>query len=364
MSEPASKYSDNMSSDDPGRVSVPVAECYTRFDSIRIHWQQRQQSLESGEVARIHDSILIGFFENQVLPGLHVNFSTHTSSLREAEPWLSDFFRSTGGFTNSLALYTKEPMKMATKLNDYIELVYCFTVQTIYGHMTPAFPTLERVDDELKKIRKTSVTLFIRALDLVNTDPHWASTHNRVRQFAEVVGYQKSSDDNAERDVFTYINYLLGKAFKSTQSQQIAALEAKIAILTQEKEEYIEQSRTQNRIVANLTIRHILERLPPRSSKHEKTNWDDFWKRAVDEAIGKVDTPLSKLVESYALQNEKNPKAPPNVESIKKTGGAALYGALSTKIHHFKGEYKWQKDQWHILEWDILKAITPLTENI
>ena len=123
MSEPASKHSDKTSSDDPGRVSVPVAECYTRFDSIRIHWQQRQQSLESGEVARIHDSILIGFFENQVLPGLNVNFSTPTSLLREAEPWLSDFFRPTGGFTDSLALYTKEPMKMATKLNDYIELM-------------------------------------------------------------------------------------------------------------------------------------------------------------------------------------------------------------------------------------------------
>lgn len=100
MSEPVPKNSDNTSSDDLGRVSVPVAECYTRFDSIRIHWQERQQSLESGEVARIriHDSILIGFFENQVLPSLHVKFSTHTSSLREVEPWLSDFFRSTGGF--------------------------------------------------------------------------------------------------------------------------------------------------------------------------------------------------------------------------------------------------------------------------
>ena len=383
ITEPA--FFDSMYSDDQSTEPTSVAEYYRRFFKVNEYFQNHERVIEDcrdREFVYTQGVKLWTYFENAVLPGLQADLNESLGFTME-EPWLGDFTKENGGFGESLAFYAKEPTRLATALQEFAEFLYCETIQYRYGKLdstpdtgfqnseflqfiTPIVPTLGCDDDELRRRNEMIVPFsrFIHSLNSVSANHEWGTLVHRVKEFAEVVGYRESSEHDAVRDVFTYVNYIHGKALESTNNQQISALEAKLAILTQEKEEYLEQSRTQNRILVSLNIRHILERLPPRSSKTEKNNWESFWKMAVDKAMGNKSTPLSKLIDSYALHNDKNSNAPPNVENIKKTGGANLYGSLSTNIHQFKGEYNLEKDQWNALDFDILQAIRPLPENI
>ena len=369
-----------MSSDRSDKLSKSVAEWYHRLDDMKYFWWEHQRLFELGHNAESmcsRGATIFAEFEEKLLPGLQQVDLFDYLGFPE-EPWLADFTSITGGFSQSLALYTTKPKEMLDQLRTLIKLSYCDAIHISSQKLDPTqytrfqevlqlaistIPQLKCDEDEMREKRLESFAFFICALTQPPTDLEWINIGSRVKEFAEVVGYRKSSEIDAERNVFQYIDYLYHKALQSTNSQQISALEAKIAILTQEKEEYLERSRTQNRILVSLNIRHVLERLPPRLLKQEKANWESFWKVAVDKAIGNKSSPLSKLIDSYALHNDKNSNAPPNVENIKKTGGANLYGALSTNIHQFKGEYKLEKDQWNALDFDILQTLRPLPEN-
>jgi hypothetical protein len=117
----------------------------------------------------------------------------------------------------------------------------------------------------------------------------------------------------------------------------------------------------QQRMITNLTFRHLLEMLPPPPPPSSKTSsatarWKSFFTSAIHNAEAQQEQqtsnhPFLPLLRKY-----------PKVKEIEHTGGN-LYGVLSTNIHHFQGEFKIGADQWNMLEGDILKALTPLAQN-
>lgn len=114
-------------------------------------------------------------------------------------------------------------------------------------------------------------------------------------------------------------------------------------------------NRVQQRIITNLTFRHLLEKLPPPSATATSA-WDAFFRTAVHNAQqkrkqGRTDHPLISVLNKYQRVGQ--------IEAV----GKNFYGTLSTNIHHFSTQFEVLDDQWNMLEADILRAITPLAEN-
>lgn len=360
-----SEHSDDTSSDySETTVASICRQWYLGFYNMKLYLQQHQQhQMSCNDVFR--------FFLNTARPGLDEDFVNVMRVLESVHPWVMDFVNTNGIFENSTAIYKAEPRKFVSDLSTYIEGVYCTVIQHYHRTLDPKKLDVIQSKYEInipgvsvaEKEENESFRLFCCALHVAESEIYWLNTQNRVKRFAQIIGYQVLSQDNSEQDVFRYINFLEGKAFETTHNQQITALEAKIDILAKEKDAAIEKLSMQKRIVASLTFRHILEKLPPMSTKNESHKWDEFWKKAVSQSVSNKESPLSKMVENYA-RHDKDPTKPPDVNDIKRAGGLALYSAFSTNIHQYKGEYALQRDQWHELEWEILNAIKPLPENI
>lgn len=48
------------------------------------------------------------------------------------------------------------------------------------------------------------------------------------------------------------------------------------------------------------------------------------------------------------------------VESV----GVGLYSTFSTNTHHFNSQYTVVESQWNTLEYDIMRALVPISSNI
>ena len=130
--------------------------------------------------------------------------------------------------------------------------------------------------------------------------------------------------------------------------------------LRKELEQLRKLTLFQQRIITNLTFRHLLEMLPPPPSSKSSSataRWKSFFTSAIRNAEAQQvhetsNHPLLPLLRKH----------PKKVKEIEHTGGN-LYGVLSTNIHHFQGEFEIGADQWNQLEGDILRALTPLDQN-
>lgn len=200
---------------------------------------------------------------------------------------------------------------------------------------------------------------FITALFDTDDDLDWKIVNLRVKRFAESATSPNPIDNSGEEDIFSYIDFLHRKGLESTSKDRVARLEAEIKYLKKENDKYNEKLDKRDRICTTLSFRHVLERLPAHTTKKEKESWEGFWKNAVDKANEGTPSPLSEIVKTYKFgKDTQHPSS--QIKSV----GAALYSRFSTNIHHFTGVYEVKSDQWDDLDYSILKAITPLAENI
>ena len=129
--------------------------------------------------------------------------------------------------------------------------------------------------------------------------------------------------------------------------------------MRREIEELKREVQRQQRIITNLTFRHLLENLPPRAPKitSSTARWTDLFSNALRSAqdhshLGRETHPLHDVLRKYH-----------NTTQIKNVG-IGLYGTFSTNIHHFSNQFTVIDSQWNAPEADIMKALTPLPSNI
>ena len=316
--------------------------------------------------------------------------STHNSRLgvklmREAHPWLLELEMKDGGLHKSFEVLGREPEQMPNILLRYVELVYRDVALSLYSdledeeisfykHRTGPFSATEMaVLQETPPEWVGQVTSafsqqrFMQALSTLKGNDRWITITDRVKQLA---GNAVVANDRT--DVFSYIHCLLQKGLAINANDANAALLAKVRRLEHENQQYQEKFRVQDRIMTNLAFRHLMENLPERITKNEANNWDDFWRKAVEqakrvEAINravdqeiKFTHPLSKLIQRYGDKNDAEFR---NLGQIISTG-SRLYSTLSINIHQHTGGYDARPDQWDSLPYSILSAIAPLAEKI
>ena len=92
-------------------------------------------------------------------------------------------------------------------------------------------------------------------------------------------------------------------------------------------------SARQQRIITNLTFRHVLETLPgPRPKYTSSTkHWQTFWTNAIQNARN----PKNMSTAIHPLQSLLQQFNPRDIERV----SGDLYGTLSTNIHHYSGEF-------------------------
>jgi hypothetical protein len=144
------------------------------------------------------------------------------------------------------------------------------------------------------------------------------------------------------------------RAHLATRSSAIREAE-----LRREIEELRSENQRQQRIIANLTFRHLLENLPPTSSKKmtSTARWTEFFKNAMESSKSRSENasqkhPLDALLSKYRNASQ--------IERI----GVGLYSTFSTNIHSFNSQYTVIESQWNTLECDIMKALVPTPSNV
>lgn len=144
------------------------------------------------------------------------------------------------------------------------------------------------------------------------------------------------------------------RAHLATRSSAIREAE-----LRREIEELRSENQRQQRIISNLTFRHLLENLPPSSSKRmtSTARWTEFFKKAMESSKPRSGNPSQGHPFDALLSNYRNPS---QIESI----GIGLYSTFSTNIHYFNSQYTVVESQWNTLECDIMKALVPMPSNV
>lgn len=141
---------------------------------------------------------------------------------------------------------------------------------------------------------------------------------------------------------------------------------AEIKILKEAVDAKDDGLRQQRRIIEDFSYRHLIENIidPQKWTGNYASDWRTFWDDAVNSATSvqnraprKPSSPLVGLINQFGAGN---------VGMIKGTGGA-IYGAISTNIHHYgaatNGIY-WLQCQGDKMPEEIMKALTPLATNI
>lgn len=130
--------------------------------------------------------------------------------------------------------------------------------------------------------------------------------------------------------------------------------EIREAALRREIEDLRKTTQSQQRIITNLTFRHLLENLPPAANGTTSTaRWSSFFRSALNNVPkqGHHMHPLKDILLKYSNSKQ--------IETV----GVGLYGTFSTNIHHFTSQYAIIDSQWNALEMDIMKALVPLPSN-
>jgi len=170
---------------------------------------------------------------------------------------------------------------------------------------------------------------------------------SKVANFCMLAGCP-SVEKNPTRNIWKLRTHLLSRPSAGREAElrrEIGALKSEIQM--------------QQRIISNLTFRHLLENLPPASTKKMSSTarWTDFFKHAIQiskfrSASMSPPHPLDALLCKYGDVNQ--------VERV----GIGLYSTFSTNIHYFNSQYTVAESQWNALEYDIMKALVPASSNI
>ena len=179
----------------------------------------------------------------------------------------------------------------------------------------------------------------------------WNVIYSRTKHFCLHVGVPSVSNDPLEN--ITRLREHLIQGARSREDQ-----------LQAEVERLGKLCRSQQRIITNLSFRHVLESLPgpkppPTKGKRIISNtdqWQNFSKTALEKEQ-KPDT-----ASSPSAPSEVHPLTPLLKKWGKKhikEGGDGLYARLSENIHDFSGEFTILDDEWDAVEGAILHAPTP-----
>ena len=260
----------------------------------------------------------------------------------------------------SLALFKEDPNATTLTISDEFVRI---------SEITVAKEWREKMGDELADRlrndalgpgddRLLSMKLETTLRDLTE-DPRWLRARNRVNEFCLRAGSARTMEN-----AFESIESLREVAIRF-QGRDIELL-AEIKLLKERLDAKDEELKRQRRIIEDLSYRHIMENIidPEKWTGSYASDWRRFWDDAVNNTISvqnraprKPNSPIFGLVNQFGSGS---------IGSIKGTGGA-MYGALSTNIHHYGGTlndvYRLQCQRDKMPE-EIMKAMTPLSTSI
>lgn len=137
-----------------------------------------------------------------------------------------------------------------------------------------------------------------------------------------------------------------------------------------------EKSREQQSIIASLSFRYLLEKLPPDGTESATMKWKQFWD-IIWNNCQPQNADLRDLVEKYRDKKLKNKGKKSEDTGMKLKGkgkkelkdnyldhvnevARGMYNTLSTNIHHYSGDVDLSKSSpWNRVQRDILKFLMP-----
>ena len=158
-------------------------------------------------------------------------------------------------------------------------------------------------------------------------DPHWLRACNKVSEFCLRAGSAR-----VKHNVFENIEVLREMSIRHPRRE--SELLAEIKMLMERVDAKDEELKQQRRIIEDLSYRHLMENIidPQKWTGNYASDWRTFWDDAVNSATSvqnraprKPNSPIIRLINQFG---------PASIGMIKGTGGA-MYGAISTNIHHY-----------------------------
>lgn len=298
---------------------------------------------------------------------MQIDYNSLGDSLLLDHPWLNEFTNYSYQFKETTKLFRRNTDTTCSILREYIKKLWGKLLSSKFRILDEVFEFEATVISQaLKEIRSfvqfnqimnetesVPCSCFLKILSNharrhceVMKDPHeWRQLCFNIRTFGDQMGCSMISLNPQES---------ISKLHESFRKNDVAK-----QLRDRIKEMELELGH-QRRIITCLTFRHILERLPPHPKKRmEYTNdWANFWSNAMKSAekSGDDEHPLASLLNQFGTT--------PGSETVEEVA-QAMYGTLSTNIHHFKGEgiYEVRDDQWDVLPCAILRAIVPQSKK-
>ncbi|KAE9374085.1 hypothetical protein N431DRAFT_464373 [Stipitochalara longipes BDJ] len=294
---------------------------------------------------------------------IQIDYDSLVNDLLLEHPWLNEFTNYSHQFKETAKAFRRDTDATCWILRVYIKRLWGKLLSSKLGTTTEArFRLSDELNQALKETR--SFAQFLQKIpkvdspfstfnltelyhtvrlncDLIEQEDQWRQLCLNVRIFGDVMGCSTVSLNPQES---------ISKLHESFKKNDVAE-----ELRDRVKEMELELGR-QRRIITCLTCRHILERLPehPKKRIEYANDWANFWSDAMRSAEKSDDDehPLAALLNQFGTTA--------GSEAVEKVA-QAMYGTLSTNIHHFKGEgiYEVREDQWDALPCAILRAIVP-----
>lgn len=188
-------------------------------------------------------------------------------------------------------------------------------------------------------------------------DTGWRKAVGRIRQFLNLV--QPSESTTQSEDLKSHILSLRTTALARPSGRREEALLAEIKQLREKVKKLEENLRGYDRIVSDVSFRHLLEMLP--LAEHAATGkkiklvsqsgpeWQAFWGRAWNAAAKKSSSPLYEIRENSSQVRR---------DQIEEEG-KRLFATLSANIHASEKDYNPIKSQRDFAQGLILDALKP-----
>jgi hypothetical protein len=289
---------------------------------------------------------------------VQIDYESLVNDLLLEHPWLNEFTNYSHQFKETAKAFRRDTDATCWILRVYIKRLWGKLLSSKL-RTTPEAPfwLSDRLNQALKETRSfaqflqdipevdsdliKSYDMAKRNLDLIEEEDQWRQLCLNVRTFGDVMGCSAVSLNPQES---------ISKLHETFRKNDVTE-----ELRDRIKEMELELGR-QRRIITCLTFRHILERLPehPKKRMEYANDWANFWSDAMRSAAksGDDEHPLAPLLNQFGTTA--------GSEVVEKVA-QAMYGTLSTNIHHFKGEgiYEVRDDQWDALPCTILRAIVP-----
>ena len=275
--------------------------------------------------------------------------------------WLKELLLSDRkDYDSSLALFKEAPNATTIAISDELARIWETIVAKQWREkLSDDLADILRKDKNMFEDSETLSSALTNTLRELRHDFHWLRACNKVNEFCLLAGSARVT-----ANVFENIEMLRETAFRNRGRE--TELLAEIKILKERVDAKDEELKQQRRIIEDLSYRHLMENIidPQKWTGNYASDWRTFWDEAVNSASSvpnraprKPSSPIIGLINQFG---------PGSIGTIKGTGGA-MYGAISTNIHHYgdtmNGVYQLQCQRDKMPE-EIMKALTPLTTNI